>query len=109
MSTTKPWFITLFSYGIHDVNDDVINECVAPGSIKTYALSPKIVNLPEMTSCDDASSCCVMANTLGCTVGLSICAGRIGCVEVNASPSLLTLAPVPLPNPEVLPPLPTVL
>ena len=66
-----------------------------------------------MTSCDDAVSYCVIANTLGCTVGLSICIGRIEYVEVDAPPSLLTLAPaplpVPLPNPEVLPPLPTVL
>ena len=66
-----------------------------------------------MTSCDDAASCCVIENTLGYTVGLSICTGRIGCVEVDAPPVLLTLAPaplpVPLPNLEVLTPLPTVL
>lgn len=66
-----------------------------------------------MTSCDDAASCCVIAKTLGCTKGLSVCTGRIGCVVVDAPPSLLTLAPAPLPvpllNPEVLPPLPTML
>ena len=66
-----------------------------------------------MTSCDDAASCCVIANTLGCTIGLSICTGRIGCVDVDAPPSLLALAPtplpVPLPNPGVLPPLPAML
>ena len=66
-----------------------------------------------MRSCDDATSCCVMANTLGCTVGLSICIDPIGCVEVDAPPSLLTLVPaplpVPLPNLEVLPSLPTML
>ena len=66
-----------------------------------------------MTSGDDAASYCVMANTLYCTEGLSIYTGRIGYVDVDAPPSLLTLAPaplhVPLPNPEVLPPLPTVL
>ena len=66
-----------------------------------------------MTSCDDAASYCVMANTLGCIVGLSICTGQIGCVDVDALPSLLALAPAPLleplPNPEVLPPLPAML
>ena len=66
-----------------------------------------------MTLCDDAASCCVMANTMGCTVCLSICTGLIGWVEVDAPPSLLTLAPaplpVPLPKPEVLPPLPAML
>ena len=54
-----------------------------------------------------------MANTLGCTGGLSVCIGRIGCVDVDAPPSLLTLAPEPLPTPlpkqEVLPPLPAML
>ena len=59
------------------------------------------------------SSCCVIKNTLGCTVGLSICTGRIGYVDVNAPPSLLTLAPAPLPVPlpklEVLPRLPVML
>ena len=66
-----------------------------------------------MTSCGDAASYCVMANTLGCTVGLSICISRIGCVDVDAPPSLLTPAPepllAPLPKPDVLPPLPAML
>ena len=66
-----------------------------------------------MTSGDEGASYCIMANTLGCTVGLSICIGRICCVDVDALASLLTLALapllVPLPNPEVLPPLPTML
>ena len=66
-----------------------------------------------MTSCDDASSYCVMANTLGRTINLFICIGRIGYIEVDASLFMLTLAPtslpIPLPNTEVLPPLSYVL
>ena len=66
-----------------------------------------------MTSGDEAASYCVIVKTLGCTEGLSICTGRIGCVDIDVPPYLLIMAlaplPVPLLNPKVLPPLPAVL